>query len=337
MSIKEILTKHFASSEIGVYFEVNNIFFDESHPQRPALLEFMKSASDEEIQKILENKKYQFLGKESPNISWEENASLIYCRKVFPKEVGKLRLETLLNKELNPPPPYDDSVFSSFERDSNDLISFNEYKDRNKKGQLDNKIFKILLSLPHASNSMYWAMASLVEISMKTNIKIRLDPYLIFDKSNYRQMFYKMLVYGKPPDLKALNTLNEIKHIRWMPDDIDSSDVSFTDAVWSPRGNEIHFISEEVPKINSAWFRGSRYFHAVYNCSNNKIIHLDGAIRIYSNNEIEVRNNCHVKDIGKIGKRVKIFQIDSELELKDWSNIASSFFVWNEDLQNYFS
>ena len=64
---------------------------------------------------------------------------------------------------------------------------------------------------------------------------------------------------------------------------------------------------------------------------------MDGAIRIYSFEEIEVRNTCHVKDIGKIGKRIKIFQIDNELELEDWSNIASSFYVWNEDVQKYFS
>ena len=83
------------------------------------------------------------------------------------------------------------------------------------------------------------------------------------------------------------------------------------------RESEVHFISEEIPKTSTAWFRGSRYFHAIYNCSNQKIIHLDGAIRIYSVEEVKARNNCHVKDIGKIGKRIKIFQINRELELED--------------------
>ena len=336
MNIKEILTRYFASSEMDVFFEVDNIFFDENHTQRQTLLEFMKSVPEDEINNILENKRYSVLCARNCNMSMEENASLIYCKLLFPKEVGKLRLETLLNEDLNPPPPYNDEALSSFTRDSHNLISFNELKFKGKNGQLKNKIFKILLSLPQ-SNSMYWVMTSLMKVSMKTDIKIRLDPFLIFDKNDYRQMFYKMLVYGKPPDLRNLNTLNETKHIRWMPDNVDTSDISFTDVVWSPRESEVHFISEEIPKTSTAWFRGSRYFHAIYNCSNQKIIHLDGAIRIYSVEEIEARNNCHVKDIGKIGKRIKIFQINSELELEDWSDIASSFYVWNEDVQKYFS
>ena len=48
MNIKEILTRYFASSEMDVFFEVDNIFFDENHTQRQTLLEFMKSVPEDE-------------------------------------------------------------------------------------------------------------------------------------------------------------------------------------------------------------------------------------------------------------------------------------------------
>ncbi|MBK7107430.1 MAG: hypothetical protein IPH62_19360 [Ignavibacteriae bacterium] len=150
-------------------------------------------------------------------------------------------------------------------------------------------------------------------------------------------MNYRMFIYGKPPELNSFNSLKEITHVRWMDDRYDFSQTQFTDAVWIPKENEVHIIFEEVPKTNFYDCRASRYFHTIFNKETNKIEHFDGAIRIYNKSEIEKRINCHVKDVGKIGKRVKVFQVDSEVDVEKWSNVASSFFVWNEDLKNYFS
>lgn len=335
MESEEELIKHFASTEIDAFFEVNNILLEESHAQKDNLLEFMKNVSDFEIENILANKKYRALGKQIESLTWEENARIIYCKKVLPKEVGRLRINTLLDENTNPPIPYNHSALIDIERDSNDLISMSQMRDKIKNNQLSGYIFQILPSLPQ-HNSMYWTMISLFEVSNSYNVRLRLDPYLIFHKDSYSQMFYRMLVYGKPPKLDKLNTLKSISHLRWMPDDIENSEALFTDALWYPRDNQVHFVCEEIPKTDSYWYRGSRYFHAIYDCSMNKIIHLDGAIRIYSESEIIDRINCHVKDIGKIGKRVKIFQINGELSTNIWSKITASFFVWNEDVQYYF-
>ncbi len=183
---------------------------------------------------------------------------------------------------------------------------------------------------------MYWAMMSLFEVSNFCDVRLRLDPYLIFHENTYSHMNFRMLVYGKPPNLEELNSLRTISHLRWMHDNIEKFDSLFTDALWYPRDNQVHFICEEVPKTDSFWYRGSRYFHAIYDCSLNKIVHLDGALRIYTERENIHRISCHVKDIGKIGKRVKIFQVDGEMSINNWSNITASFFVWNDDVQNYF-
>lgn len=83
-------------------------------------------------------------------------------------------------------------------------------------------------------------------------------------------------------------------------------EVLYTDLVWSPRGDEVHFLCEELPKRDFISVRGSGYFHAIYKPHEEVFIHIDGALRFYSDDEWDIRKNAHVKDVGKLGKRVKI-------------------------------
>jgi len=333
MELKNEFIKYLASRDKPLYFEINNIVLDNHHPQRENLFSFMQNINDEELCKTLSNEDYKSFGKQIESLSWEDNAKISIAKSKLFKEVGELRIQTLLDDNLNPPPPYDLPEFKNIEIDSNGLISLSKLRELNK---TSNKIFQILLSLPQ-TNSMYWCIRYLLEISIICDIKLRLDPYLIFNKDGYCQMNYKMFIYGEPPNMYEYNSLKEINHLKWMSDNHDESDIQFTDAVWIPKGNEIHIIIEEIPKVECNYYRGSRYFHTIYNKTSNKIEHFDGAIRIYSKDEIKMRKDLHVKDIGKIGKRIKIFQIDSEIEIEKWSNVAASFFVWNSDVIKYFS
>ena len=326
------LIKYLSSTDIPLIFVVDRIVFDNDHPQKKNLDSFMNEINNSEIQRILSNKDYRSFGKQINSLSWEENAKISCAKSSLYEEVGKYRLKILLEKK-DIVPPYELPEFKNIEIDSDNLISFSQMHEIAKSS---NKVFQILLSLP-APNSMYWCARSLFELSRSCEVKIRLDPFLIFEKGGYAQMNYKMFVYGKPPNLNSYNSLSELKHLRWMADNYDSSESQFTDAVWIPRGNEIHIIFEEIPKDSCSSYRPSRYFHSIFNKEKNKIEHLDGAIRIYSKSEIKRRIDCHVKDIGKIGKRIKIFKVDSEIELENWSDVAASFFVWNSDVVNYFS
>ena len=196
--------------------------------------------------------------------------------------------------------------------------------------------FEILPSIATSTNSMYWALKNLFKLTTRGEIKIRLDPLMINQASTYRPMEYKMLVYGKELDWRDIGSLKEDRHMRLQPNYGFQYDVEFTDLVWSPRGNEIHFICEELPKINANCIRGSRYFHSIYRLGECRFIHCDGAIRIYTTQEIEERHNVHVRNIGKIGKRVKIFQTDFDIPRIDWVSLVSAFYVWNMDAENYF-
>jgi len=109
----------------------------------------------------------------------------------------------------------------------------------------------------------------------------------------------------------------------------------FTDIVWSPRGKEVHFICEEIPTHESINVRGSRYFHAIYVPEKEKFIHMDGAVRYFKTDEWDLRKDSHVRQIGKIGKRVKIFKLEGDLPIEFFCDLVQSFFYWNADIHRY--
>jgi len=82
-------------------------------------------------------------------------------------------------------------------------------------------------------------------------------------------------------------------------------------------------------------FRPSRYFHAVIDRKSESIVHCDGALRLFSRDEANDRTAIHVSDAGKIGTRVKLFQIDAKLDSQTWATLFQSFFVWNRDIETF--
>jgi len=109
-----------------------------------------------------------------------------------------------------------------------------------------------------------------------------------------------------------------------------------TEYAWMPRGKEVHFVCEELPLTAEVNERGSRYLHAVYDKKRHCITHLDGAVRIYTANELALRTTFHVRNSGKVGKRVKIFRTDRAIEPNLLANLIPAFFVWNYDVARYF-
>jgi hypothetical protein len=189
------------------------------------------------------------------------------------------------------------------------------------------------------TNSSYWISCTIIRLTEEKglNFKIRLDPFIEEYKSEYKIMFQKMLVYGKPLDWERLRRLKEEEYGQWL-DEKTYSKIGTTDFVWRPMGNEIHFTCEELPKINCLDYRGSRFFHAIFDKITGNIKHCDGAIRFYTLEEFKKRTQYHVRNtqVRKIGTRIKIFQIDDFIDQNVFTTLAATFFVWNEDIQKYF-
>jgi hypothetical protein len=93
---------------------------------------------------------------------------------------------------------------------------------------------------------------------------------------------------------------------------------------------------EELPLQDSIAERGSRYCHAIYDKNKSAVIHLDGAIRILGKEEWDQRSSKHLKDVGKVGKRLKIFRIDEPIDTHTMSMLCMNFFIWNYDVARFF-
>lgn len=170
----------------------------------------------------------------------------------------------------------------------------------------------------------------------KSEILVRLDPLMVQSAGDYKLLIQKMWVYGKALDWHEIRNLREELHMRWQPDPGWQEDVEFTDLVWSPRDDGVHFICEEIPKADALSLRGSRYLHGIYVSTEHSFAHCDGAVRLYSLQEHNERRSTHVRKVGKIGKRIKVFQINVEIPANEWTSLAGAFFVWNSDVERYF-
>ena len=110
-----------------------------------------------------------------------------------------------------------------------------------------------------------------------------------------------------------------------------------TEYVWEPRGDdEIRFVCEELPDPNFINQRGSRFVHAYFDKRTGEFTHFDGSIRIFSEKEIYERINYEIKDEDKkIGKKIKLFEVENNIPKEKFISLLSTFFYWNCDLIKY--
>ena len=336
IEIPNEIVDHFSTSCIPTRFQVPDILEQDSKVGKmlreiSASLQQIAGSSKEDqpswFRKITE--KYGYIKNE-----WLIEGLIV---QAVDRAIAKKRLLLLnTNKQSQQIKPYDHHDLNGIELDSNNLVKLSEFDTSLRYLKRGSTVFEILPSIANSTNSMYWALRKLFQLANQGEIRIRLDPLMLQQASTYRSMQYKMWVYGKELDWQDIGNLKEDRHMRWQPNYGVQGDAEFTDLVWSPRGNEIHFICEELPKKELISIRGSRYFHSIYIPDKPRFIHCDGATRIYSTQEIEERYTTHVRNIGKIGKRVKIFQTDFDIPTIDWVSLISAFYIWNMDIERYF-
>src|SRR5205823_1406828 len=55
-------------------------------------------------------------------------------------------------------------------------------------------------------NAMYWFMSAVSRLGLQPSVALRLDPLMHGPASEFPRIFYKMWMYGRPPDLSTLIT-----------------------------------------------------------------------------------------------------------------------------------
>jgi hypothetical protein len=91
-----------------------------------------------------------------------------------------------------------------------------------------------------------------------------------------------------------------------------------------------------MPKREDALTSWSRYLHAIFHRPSGAVTHLDGAVRLYSEPEWGMRLSAHVHRAGKVGRRLKVFRVDGQIDPNAVCPIGSAFYVWNYDVARFF-
>jgi hypothetical protein len=330
---KLFLLDYFKTSLQDAFFEVPEIIDDSSHPQHENLQKDLENINIEELEKFVEeNKIDRYLGR-------FDNKHLARCRfyliDKIQNQISTDRLRILRAEDLSA--PYSSSNLGDLTILENNLVLTDNFVSFGNAFKYGDYIYHLSPST-NASNSSYWISESIAELIFKKKIifKIRLDPFVEKYVDEYSPMMYKMTLYGTKLDWEKLLTLKDDDHGRWMS---ERQDTMWTDYVWRPEKQEIHFTCEELPNLKEVSFRGSRYFHAIFDKDTGLIKHCDGAIRIYNQYEYQERLKFHVRnaDVRKTGKRVKLFQVDQDIDKFDFMKLVTSFMVWNHDVFDYFN
>lgn len=312
---------------------------NKSHPQHYATMITLDSIPEVEVQKIVNDPRFRFLliTDESEAVDLEARISYLTC--LLQREIPKLKYRLLVDQRGHArPEPYDHKALSDLSLDKNNLVSIKDFVMV--PGALERRNFRFTFLPTGASNSSYWLYSFIRSSStLQNSIRVRLDPWVWGSSEEFRFMEYKMWVWGKPLNWDFLLGLRESFHGRWVRDALSNLDILFTDFVWQPSDTELTFTCEEVQTPESVSYRGTRYFHAIYSKISTDIKHCDGAVRLLTANDHEFRALRHVKDpeVRKIGTRIKIFQIDDQVSTELFCGLASAFYVWNQDVTNYFA
>jgi hypothetical protein len=333
---------YFSSCLTDTMYEVYEVLDNKQHSERKKLLNDINSIEKLELEKFVNENNIGCYTNRIEGGDFERK--LFFFIHLMNKDIATNRIEKLLDTK-DRPSPYNSENLQSITIYKHNLVSikdFNLKKNRIEKGDYVYTLCPIL----EQSNSSYWISYKLLEFAkeLKLNFKIRLDPFTEVPIKAFNLMKYKMLVHGKKLEWERLINLRNDDFGQWF-NEKENDRVGFTDYIWAPKDNEIHFTCEELPKETFNGKKISRYFHAIFKKDTGGIIHCDGALRVYSECELLNRLRFHVKEseVRKVGARIKIFQYNSnendgkEIDQDAFCQLVISFFIWNDDVQEYFN
>jgi hypothetical protein len=333
------LFQFFASDPLDPLHNVLEVFGDSLNPQHELLVSALHQLDRKYIEKIKGDPHYLHLMNKNNPMGEDIEAGLWYLIKYLHTEIPRRRMQIYLSqKETNRPQPYDHDALEDLELNQEMLVPLSQFEIKGT--ALSRNGFSFSISpIVEASNSSYWLLNYLSRSEVRDKLWVRLDPFTCRKDEEYISLEYRMWVFGLPLDWDKLSNLKEQLTGQWIPDTLSNKGIEITDFVWSPYGKELHFTCEELQKPDYCEIRGSRYLHSIYDKNNQEIVHLDGALRILDSDSWKIRRSTHIsKDaVRKIGKRIKLFQIDGPISIDQFSGIAASFFVWNQDVVDYFT
>jgi len=179
------------------------------------------------------------------------------------------------------------------------------------------------------------------------DFKIAIDFNRIMPKEYYHQKFEFDTWYGVPFDINRIDNPYEtgmtIVGRKEGSRFYLINKLERTELLWSYKNKiktlQIEEINNLDGKIQNYYI--NRYIHSQRDIDAKKFIHLDGAVKIYLDNDYKNRYSTRIDKSEKAYKKIKLFRLDrkdnNEIELEKWINLISYFFKSNEMIVEYFN
>jgi len=324
----------FAASTGAPLFDVPTVYQDADHPWHTALVTDLAGITTEELM-LFKQSRSVFLHHIEDRPDRDMQLRIYYTITQLQLEIGQWRKRLLSDRTQLA--PYDHPDLKDVPVDKDGLVSLSAFQPYDGGFCLQDEVFTMAPST-NQTNACYWLLQELHDPLLFDRVKIRLDPLIHQPKALFHPMHFRMQVYGKKLDWERIRQLSTPEQLEFVPDAELTRDVGKTELVWKPNGDEIHLTCEELPTEDCLSYRGSRYFHAIFDRRTGIIDHCDGAIRYYDADSYIERRRYHIKanEATKAGIRIKIFHV-AEPSHASLINLVTSYFVWNQDVFDYFN
>lgn len=333
MIIPSAVLHHFAADPVGPML---TLVKEAENPGSPVYSEIEDLLSSIDIADVAETRHNpSFRHFHSTTVNLDRAARIWIAWQRLCQAIAEYRLNVLRqDSRSDRPRPYNHPALQDLTPDAEHLLPLRHFDFDGTRLVRNGHAF-LMLSTTGAPNSTYWLIQACHSNDVRDHMRVRLDPLLHGPAREFRPPYERMLVYGPPLDWNRIEHLRRTEHGQWWPDRRDGK-TQCTEYAWQPHGSEVTFLCEEVPALAAAPCRPGRYFHSIYLPSEAAVCHIDAAVRIYTNSEIAKRHSHHVRNVGKIGLRAKVFRVDGLLSRTVLSSLCQSFLVWNQDVCRYF-
>lgn len=326
---------HFGASPIDPSLQIGSVCRDAGHPLAADLNVALANVPEVLIARALADLDFQALhGHLEPASQRALARERVVVNELQERIRTRRRKLLLAENSCSRPPPYDQPELADLPISDEMLVPLAQFEMDDGVLVRNGRAFVLLPTTPSV-NSSYWITRALAAPECRDRSLVRLDPLIHGEALDFPRMSYRMLWWGPPLRWTDVVSIHDEKFGRWLPTPL-SSGGEFTDFAWVPRGDEQHLFLEEVPKLAHVEAAGSRYLHAIFSRNDASVVHLDGAIRLYSTVEWQERTRSHVRNAGKVGKRIKVFRLDGSMDPGLVSCLGGTFFVWNHDVSHFF-
>jgi len=187
--------------------------------------------------------------------------------------------------------------------------------------------------------------ATLHQMNKDTNVsvRVRLDPDMVGLTATARHTVELDYWYG-PKFTDDLSSIQAGVTVHGANDDQRLfQQISRTEFWWQRRvkGREAELIleAEEVRDSECGADRSKlrcRYVHSVINEATQRIEHLDGSIRAYTQEEMLARLDVDLKEAGRNTEYTKLWRVDGKIEFGRWKSAIHNHFRENTLVSEYF-